>query len=243
MKHDVLIFTAKPGDASIGMGGTIVRFISAKLSVRVIDLIESGLNSVNDIKELQFEISEANKILGLQHRENIGLFEDELNLDRALVKTVVKKIREYKPDLIFAPFKMEKDPISADLGKIVNAAFNLSGKTDYNTIVDDNVQDPHSPKKIFYFFLEADPDPSFIVDVSDVFEIKMDAVKTYVSRFSKMEKENGGSAKNYFEFLEARGKIFGYKINKKFGEPFYTEDKLEFDVVNFLQSSKGIGWK
>jgi bacillithiol biosynthesis deacetylase BshB1 len=246
MKNNILIFAAKPGDAEIAMGGTVAKLLSAGCTLTIIDLTDGGLNSKKTVEEKQFEISEANKILGIKHRENIGLREREINQSRELTKLLVSKIRENQPEIVFAPFDGESDFDSAELGRAVATAVKLAAEDEFTTFVDDNLQDAYQVQKLFYFFVESDGEPSFIIDVSESFDLKMDAVKAYISKFTKIEKPKAGeenSAKNFFEYLESKGKVFGYKINRNFGEPFYATEKLEFDIVGYLKSNEGIGWK
>ena len=246
MKNKILIFATKPGDAEIAMGGTIAKLSASNHSLNLIDLTGSGLNSKKTVEERKFEISEANKILGIVNRENIGLNEREILQSKELTKILVSKIRENQPEIVFAPFMNEIDGDSSELGKAVANAVKLAPDDEFATFAEDNLQDSHQVKKLFYYFLEVESEPSFIIDVSESFDLKMDAVKAYVSIFSKLdekEPETGITAKTFFEYLEAKGKIFGYRINKNYGEPFYSSEKLEFDIVGYLQSNEGIGWK
>ena len=80
-------------------------------------------------------------------------------------------------------------------------------------------------------------EPSFIVDITDSYEAKMKAIKAYSSQFydpKSKEPETFISAPEYLNYLESRNVFYGFKIGKKYGEPFFTEEGIELDLVHAL---------
>ncbi|MBZ0198914.1 MAG: hypothetical protein K8H86_03535 [Ignavibacteriaceae bacterium] len=45
MNLDILVFAAHPGDAELGMGGTIAKLVAEAQTVGIIDFTEAGLSS------------------------------------------------------------------------------------------------------------------------------------------------------------------------------------------------------
>jgi len=77
-------------------------------------------------------------------------------------------------------------------------------------------------------------EPSFIIDITNDFDTKMKAVKCYGSQFYNKysrEPETFISDKKFLEYLEARAKFYGFMAGVKYGEPFYTEEKLNLDPL------------
>jgi hypothetical protein len=70
-------------------------------------------------------------------------------------------------------------------------------------------------------------EPSFIVDVSDTHEVKMEAIKAYKSQFHDPNSDEpityiaqGG----FLESIEARSLLLGKRIGVKYGEGFICEN-------------------
>lgn len=74
--------------------------------------------------------------------------------------------------------------------------------------------------------------PSFVIDISDHFETKMNSIKAYKTQFfnPKIEGEKTFiSDPKFIKFIEARAGYFGFQIRKEYGEPFFSEDLIEME--------------
>ncbi|MEO1451326.1 MAG: bacillithiol biosynthesis deacetylase BshB1, partial [Bacteroidota bacterium] len=81
-------------------------------------------------------------------------------------------------------------------------------------------------------------EPDFVVDVSDYFEQRMEAVKAFASQFydpNSKEPKTFISSENFWHFLTARAREYGQKIGASFGEGFISERALKvYDPLNLL---------
>jgi LmbE family N-acetylglucosaminyl deacetylase len=80
-------------------------------------------------------------------------------------------------------------------------------------------------------------EPTFIVDISDTFEQKMKAVKAFKTQFynpKSKEPETFISRPEFFNYLKARVQFYGFQIGKRYGEPFFCEEKIEYDLKFLL---------
>ena len=80
-------------------------------------------------------------------------------------------------------------------------------------------------------------EPSFIVDITDHFEVKMKSVKAFKSQFHNPEiktEDTFISQPGFLDYVEARAKFYGFQIRKKYGEPFYSEEAIEYDLLNLF---------
>lgn len=237
MNLDVLIFAAHPDDAELSMGGTIAGFTSSGIKTGIIDLTEAELSTRGTIESRRKETELATSILKVDLRENLGLPDGELKPVKEFIQPVVSKIREYKPKIVFAPYFRDRHPDHIGAAEIIKEAVFLSGLKRYETILNDKLQDAYRPGKLFYFFQTYDTEPSFIYDISSFYEQKMQAVKAYSTQFynpDSREPETFISKEGFMHFLEARAKYFGFKIGKSYGEPFYCEEKIEYDFKNLI---------
>jgi LmbE family N-acetylglucosaminyl deacetylase len=74
--------------------------------------------------------------------------------------------------------------------------------------------------------------PSFIVDVSDFVEEKMQAIKAHASQFYRAESKEPVtriSDPGFLEQIELRMRYFGSLIGVNAGEPFYVREALNVD--------------
>jgi LmbE family N-acetylglucosaminyl deacetylase len=80
--------------------------------------------------------------------------------------------------------------------------------------------------------------PSFVVDVSDFLEAKMDAIRAHSSQFydpNSSEPETRLTSKTFLDELEARSRYFGSLIGVEAGEPYYVREALNInDPVELL---------
>ncbi|OGU54464.1 MAG: bacillithiol biosynthesis deacetylase BshB1 [Ignavibacteria bacterium RBG_13_36_8] len=241
MNLDILVFAAHPDDAELSMGGTIARLTGKGIKVGIIDLTKGELGTRGTVELRQKEAEKASKILHLTQRVNLGLPDGKLYANDESVDKVISMIRKYKPQIIFASYFNDRHPDHVAASEIVKRGMFLSGLTKIKTSCEGKKQEPYRPKKLFYYMHMYEFDPTFIVDISKTFKTKMEAVMAYGSQFydSKSEEpETFISQPNFLKFLEARARIFGFKIGKDFGEPFYCEENIEFDFECMLEKTK-----
>jgi LmbE family N-acetylglucosaminyl deacetylase len=75
-------------------------------------------------------------------------------------------------------------------------------------------------------------EPSFIVDVSDFYERKMEAIRAHASQFYQAgsdEPVTRISDKNFLDQVEWRMRYYGSLINAAAGEAFYVREALNVD--------------
>jgi len=80
--------------------------------------------------------------------------------------------------------------------------------------------------------------PSFVVDISDVLDQKMEAIRAHASQFhdpNSTEPETRLTDKNFLRELEDRSRYFGSLIGVAAGEPFWVREALNIpDPVDLL---------
>ena len=241
MELDFLAFAAHPDDVELSMSGTVAKMINSGKTFGVVDLTKGELGTRGTIETRKEEADNASKILGLTIRENLGLPDGKLFINDENTTEIIKSIRKYKPKIIFAPHFVDRHPDHEAVGKIVKRAMFLAGLPKVKTMLNGEEQESYRPKKLFYFILTYEFDPTFIVDISDTFETKMKSVKAYTTQFhvegnKSDEPETFISSPEFIQFLEARAKSYGFKIGKKYGEPFFCEELVEFDLKNYVEN-------
>lgn len=238
MNLDVLIFAAHPDDAELSMGGTIAKLTSRNFKVGLIDLTRGELGTRGSADIRQKEAFQAAITLKAAIRENLNMIDGGIELNKENLMKVVMTIRKYKPKLIFAPYFNDRHPDHIDASRLVKKAMFSSGLAKVKTFDKEVAQEPHRPNKVFYYMQTYTFEPSVIVDVSESFELKMKAVKAYQSQFhnpKSTEPETFISRPEFIKYIESRAQFYGFQIGRHYGEPFFCEEKIEYDFSKLLK--------
>ena len=234
---DVLVFAAHPDDAELAMGGTIARFANEGFSVGIVDLTRGEMGTRGSAETRQKEALEAAKILKTSIRENLLIPDGDIEITNGNIRKVVMLMRKYKPKIVFAPYFTDRHPDHINASKLIKRAMFVSGLEKIKTTESEIAQRAYRPAKLFYYMQTYTFEPSFIVDISNFFETKMKAVWAYSTQFhnpESSEPETFISSPEFIEYVDARAKFYGFQIGKKFGEPFYCEEKIELNLNGML---------
>ncbi len=237
MKLDVLVFAAHPDDAELSIGGTIAKFNSLNLKTGIVDLTRGEMSSRGNIKLRQKEAEEASKILRISYRENLGISDGNIELNRKNFEKVITVIRRFAPQIIFAPYFNDRHPDHIQTSKLIKDAMFKTGLTKFKTKYNGKIQSAYRPKKLFYYMQTYSFSPTFIIDITDTINQKMQAIKAYSSQFydpNHKGPETFISRPEFVDYLEARAKYYGFEIGKKYGEPFFCEEKIEMEIKNLF---------
>jgi len=220
MKIDILVIVAHPDDAELSCGGTIAMQVAAGNKVGVIDLTQGELGSRGTVQTRYQEAEKASQILGLSVRENLGFADGFFVNDQAHQLQVIKKIRQYQPQIVITNAKTDRHPDHAKAGELVETACFLAGLVKIDT-----QQATWRPENIYHVIQSDYIKPDFVVDISDFWETKMQSVLAYQTQFytpnqNTDEPQTFISSENFARFLEARAREFGQAIRCKYGEGF-----------------------
>jgi LmbE family N-acetylglucosaminyl deacetylase len=76
--------------------------------------------------------------------------------------------------------------------------------------------------------------PSFIVDISSEFEMRMAAMRAFRSQFYDPENRQRStilSTPEYLEMIRTRLAYYGTRIGKRYGEPFFSPAPIAVDDI------------
>ena len=237
MNLDVLVFAAHPDDAELGMGGTIIKLITSGKKIGLVDLTKAELSTRGNVKLREKEADEAAKLMKLSFRENLGIPDGDISLSDSNLRKVIVTLRKYQPKIIFAPYLNDRYPDHIDASVLIKRAMFKSGLTKYESSFKGKKQPAYRPAKLFYYMQTYTFIPTFVVDISSTFKDKMKAVMAFKSQFYTSEKKEPStfiSSKNFISYVEARAEYYGFGIGKKYGEPFFCEESIEYNFSELL---------
>lgn len=237
MKHvDVLAICAHPDDSELICGGTLARSVALGRSAGIIAVTGGELGSRGSADLRAKESAAAAKVLGLSFHETLGLPDGAvLNTPETRAKLAVL-IRKAKPSVVITHWLKGRHPDHAVTAQLVRDACFVAGLKNIESEVP-----PHRPRKILHAlsFREDNEKPTFVVDISDSFEKKLEAVRCYASQFSDVKQagEIFPNGESLFDLIRHHAAHYGSLIRTQYGEPFHTNETMRVDDVTALEVS------
>ena len=231
MMLDVLSIVAHPDDTELTCGGTVIKMAEAGYKVGVLDLTagESGTRGNALLRER--EAAKASKVMGLAHRENLGLPDAGIENTRENKLKIAERIRALRPRTVILPYWEGRHPDHTMTGRIGYEACFLAGLAKISL-----PGQPFRPHKIIYatYYVPA-VRPTFVVDITAQHEKKLKAILCYSSQFSpRKDMQNLFPARaDLRERVASLARHFGLMIGARYGEPFVTREVAQVDdIVN-----------
>jgi bacillithiol biosynthesis deacetylase BshB1 len=223
LKLDILVFGAHPDDTELGCGGTIIKHIKSGKKVGVVDLTEGQLGSRGSVAERYKEAAKAAIIQGLSVRENLGFEDGWFRNDKAALDKVIEMIRKYKPEIVLANAITDRHPDHGRAASLIADACFYSGLVKIESYYNDIKQEVWRPKALYHYIQDYHIEPDFVIDVSEHWDQKIEAIMAFSSQFynpESNEKETPISSKSFLDFLGARARTIGRPIHAEYGEGF-----------------------
>ena len=222
MKTDILCITAHPDDVELGAGGTVAASVVAGKHVAIVDLTKGELGTRGDPELRKQEANRAAEILGVAHRDILDLGDGLFEETEANLRTVVERIRYYRPDIVITNALKDRHPDHGLGAKLVSRACFLAGLPKFKA----GESEAWRPRAVYFMIQDHYARPDFVVDISQHYEKKMEAIMSFSSQFhdpNSTEPETKISSPDFFHFLEARAREMGRIIGMKYGEGFNVE--------------------
>jgi N-acetylglucosamine malate deacetylase 1 len=238
MKLDILVIASHPDDAELGCGGTILSEIKKGRKVGIVDLTKGELGTRGTVETRDKEAGDANKILGITVRENLGFQDGFFENDKFHNLELIKVIRKYKPEIILTNALSDRHPDHGKSAELTYRAVFLSGLVKIETSLNGNKQDAWRSKAVYNYIQDKYIAPDFVVDITEFWNTKTEAIKAYKSQFHNPESKDPQtyiSSPDFFNFIEARAMEFGHSIGVKYGEGFTKQRQVGvrdlFDLI------------
>ncbi len=233
MAVDILAIAAHRDDVELTCAGTLAKAADGGHRTGILDLTagESGTRGTAALRAQEAE--RAADILGVAERRNAGLPDAHLHNTEDTRRAVVAEIRHFAPRVVILPFPVGRHPdhqIASELGR--DACF-LAGLEKYEA-----PGPPHRPHKVLYAlsYREDPVKPTFVVDVGEQFERKMQAIRCYASQFDGAQAagEIFPTGQDLYSLVETQNAHYGSLIRVRYGEPFFTHETMAVDDVVML---------
>jgi LmbE family N-acetylglucosaminyl deacetylase len=222
-----LVFGAHPDDEVVGMGGTIAKLARAgsDVIVAIFTKGEEGYaerklkDTISDLR--QQEIERVRSILGIRKYELMRRSDMGLVNDKDTFKECIRMIREFRPGAVFTHHITDRHRDHIAASKLVTEACWQAGEP-----VSMDLGKPWRSSALYYYeetYLFKFP--SHIVDITETFDAKISAMKTYTSQLPVVPFVLSG--------IEGQATFRGSMIGTKYGEAFLRSNAIparELDI-------------
>jgi len=223
---DVLALAAHPDDVELCAGGTMCVLARDGYQTGIVDFTCGELGSRGTPEGRMEEAQAAAEILGLTTRDNLGLPDGDIQNTAANRKKLIRLVRRYRPHIALINALKVRHPDHGDAARLSIDALFYSGLAKLETFEDDGTpQEPWRPNHVLHYMQAIEFEPTFVVDVSDVWEQRIAALQAFKSQFFNPdysdddEPQTFVSNPDFFKWVEARARVYGYRAGATYGEP------------------------
>lgn len=228
MKTNILAIGVHPDDVELSCCGTVLRHIDLGYTVGLIDLTKGELGTRGNAKIRRKEALASAKIMGAAFRDNLDIGDGFFELNKTNKLKLVKAIRRYQPDIVFANALTDRHPDHGRAAKLISDACFLAGLQKVETKFKGKKQDRWRPKAIYHYIQDHTLHPDLVVDTTDYMDKKIECILAFKTQFYDPSGKQKGletpiSSKDFLESVKAKNRVHGRYINATFGEGFNVE--------------------
>ena len=223
MKLDVLAIGSHPDDVELGCGGTLALLAKQGRKTGILHLTRGERGTRGTVEERQQEAEDAARALGAVEVGFLDCGDGAFRMGEAEEDALIERLRAWRPDLILAPSPSDRHPDHHRASQLIQSASFYAGLKNRHP----EGGPPSRPGAVFSY-MQHDPfEPSFIVDVGEVWEKKVEALRCYQSQLYQAGARSGGpqtkvASPEFWQAVEGRARHFGLMINVALAEPFWS---------------------
>lgn len=243
MKLDILAFGAHPDDIELSCAGTlIVESIKGK-KVGIVDLTQGELGTRGDVDTRRQEAQNAAAIMKIDIRDNLSMADGFFKNDKEHQLKVITALRKYQPEIVLCTAPEDRHPDHGRTADLITEAAFLSGlqkiitHSNEGDRSENNLQKEWKPKYVFNYIQDRYLQPDFVIDITEGFDKKMEAIKAYKTQFYNPESNETQTYLSSPDFLDSivyRAKMFGKMIGVKYAEGYISKKMIGLKSFDFL---------
>lgn len=226
---DLLVFGPHPDDLEIGLGGTVARHGARGYRVGLCDLTRGELATNGTPEERLREAEEARLVLGAAWRRNLGWPDGGIDGGTPQVRAAVELIRAARPRVVAVPHWRDRHPDHLAASRVLTeAAF----KSRLRRYAADG--DPWAGEWVCYYFINDDfinddGRASFLIDVSDQYDVKRRALACHRSQFQPADSDSRPTrltSPRFRQLIESRDAHWGALAGVAFAEGIVVREPV-----------------
>jgi bacillithiol biosynthesis deacetylase BshB1 len=234
---DILAIAAHRDDVEQTCGGTLLKMAQQGHRTGILDLTRGELGTRGTAEDRANEAAAAAAILKVSWRNALDIPDGRVENTWENRLKIAQVIREQRPRVVILPYWKGRHPDHYTCSIVGYEACFLAGLTKLQVAAElgktadkspDNLQNlgPHRPFKIIYATLYYDIRPSFVVDITDQFESRLESIYAYKTQFSDQEAGKGDFPANaeIRERVASMARYYGLLAGVKYAEPFLQKE-------------------
>lgn len=240
MKLDLLAFGVHPDDIELSCAGTLLIEKNNGKKIGVVDLTQGELGTRGTPERRKEEAEKSAIILGLDIRENLEMADGFFRNDETNQRKIITVLRKYRPEIILCNAPDDRHPDHGRSAQLTTDAAFLSGLIKIETKDEKGKkQEAWRPKYVFNYIQDLYFKPNFVIDVSDVFDKKIEAIEAFTTQFynpnsKDKEPQTYISSPEFLESVINRAKMYGKMIGVKYAEGFISKKMIGVKTFDAL---------
>lgn len=233
---DLLAIAAHRDDVELTCGGVLVKHARKGQRTGIVDLTQGEMGTRGSAELRAAEAARAAVVMGVVERRNLELPDAGITNTPETRRRLALMIRELRPRVVIAPAPRGRHPDHRVASQLIRDACFLAGLTKL-----DPGTPPHRPLKVLYAiaYREDHVKPTFVADITDEFETKLEAIKCYGSQFddATWAGEVYPNGEPLYDLVRHQAAHYGALIRCRYGEPFFTTETMRADDLLALEVS------
>src|SRR5881398_3341276 len=224
---DILAIAAHRDDVEQTCGGTLLKMAQRGHRTGILDLTKGEMGTRGTAEDRAREAAEAAKILRVSWRQALNIPDGRVENTWENRLEVARVIREQKPRVVILPYWKGRHPDHYTASVLGYEACFLAGLAKLDTKGDAGTTGtPHRPFKIIYATLYYDVRPTFVVDITDQFEKRFEALMAYKTQFSDQQagKDIFPARAEIRARIESMARFYGMLAGVTYAEPFLQKE-------------------
>jgi bacillithiol biosynthesis deacetylase BshB1 len=235
---DILCLAPHPDDAELCCGGLLLKAKQAGKTVGIVDFTAGEMGTRGSVALREQEVAASSRLLTVDARENLKLRDGYLISEPGLLAAIVTVLRRYRPKWVLAPHWEDSHPDHEAVGKAALHAAFMAGVPKYEPRSAAGVASPdelpYRPQTVLHYNNRYMIDADAVLDISDVFEKKLELTACFSSQFGPGADGDSGpktklSHENFYDWLRGIHAFYGHKIGVRYGEPYCVKGPLKMD--------------
>lgn len=231
---DILAIGAHRDDVELTCAGTLIKSKSLGRRTAVIDLTAGELGTRGSAQLRGEEAARAAEVMRLDARENMGMPDGGVENTPETRARLAVAIRRFAPAVVIAPSIRGKHPDHTVAAQLIRDACFVAGLGKVEPGVP-----AFRPRKLVHCmaYREDNVKPTFVVDITDTFERKLEAVRCYSSQFDGAIQagEVFPNGESLYDIIRHQAAHYGSLIRTRYGEPFFTLETMRVDDIAALE--------
>jgi N-acetylglucosamine malate deacetylase 1 len=221
---DILALAAHRDDVEQTCGGTLLKMAQRGYRTGILDLTQGEMGTRGSAEDRAREATDAAKILCTSWRQALDIPDGRVENTWENRLKVARVLREQRPRVLILPYWKGRHPDHYTASVLGYEACFLAGLAKLDTGVTRLL--PHRPFKIIYATLYYDVRPTFVVDITEQFDTRCQALMAYQTQFRDQEAGKGifPAHDEIRSRTEAMARFYGMLGGVTYAEPFVQKE-------------------